>query len=337
MKIMKILGLSLLAVTMAVGTAQAKDNPNVTISIGGRSFIAYLPLTLAEQLGYFKDAGLNEKSVDFKGGSKALAAVIGGSADVVCGYYDHTIEMRAKGRHLKAVVEIDRFPGIVLASRSNLKDIKSPADLKGKVVGVTAPGSSTNFFLNYVLTRAGVDPSSVSVIGVGASTSAMAAIEHDEVAAIVNLDPAITLLKKRGDINILVDTRTKADSQKLYGGTYPSATLYAKQSYIDAHPETIQKLVNAMTRTLKWMHSHTPEQIMKYVPKEYYAGSGKKLYTQMLTDSMEMFSPTGKFEKSGPENALKVLSLSSKSVADADIDLSQTYTNKFVDQVPDNN
>ncbi len=336
MKILKTLSWSLLFLVLAAGTAQAADNPDVTVSVGGRTFIAYLPLTLAEELGYFKEAGLNEKSVDFKGGSKALAAVVGGSADVVCGYYDHTIEMLAKGRNLKAIVEIDRFPGIVLGVRSDLTDkIKTVADLKGHTIGVTAPGSSTNFFLNYVLAKAGVQPDEVSVIGVGASSSAIAAIEHKQVDALVNLDPAITLMKKRGDIKILVDTRTAADSQKVFGGAYPAATLYAKQSYIDAHPETIQKLVNAMVRTLKWMHSHSPAEIVEHVPPEYYAGSGKELYTEMLAQSMEMFSPTGEFEESGPKNALKVLSLSNKELADANIDLSKTYTNKFVKQVSD--
>ncbi len=319
---------------LAAGVTQAADKPRVTIAVGGRTFIAYLPLTLTEQLGYFKDAGLNEKSIDFKGGSKALAAVVGGSADVVMGYYDHTVEMQAKGRNLKAAVEVDRFPGLVLAVRSALADqIKTVADLKGHTIGVTAPGSSTNFFLNYLLVKAGVQPNDVSVIGVGASNTAVAAIEHDQVEALVNLDPAITLMKKRGDIKILVYTRTAKDTKQVFGGgVYPAATLYAKQSYIDAHPRTIQKLVNAMVRTLKWMQGKSAAEIVKHVPAEYYAGSGKKLYTQMLAQSMEMFSPTGLFEKSGPKNVLKVLSLSSDEVSKADIDLSKTYTNRFVKQ-----
>lgn len=318
---------------LTLAGAQAANPPHVKIAIGGRTFIAYLPLTIAEQRGYFKAAGLNETSVDFKGGSKALQAVVGGSADVVMGYYDHTIEMQAKGKNLKAVVEVDRYPGIVLAVRSDLSNkIKSVADLKGHTVGVTAPGSSTNFFLNYLLTKAGVKPSAVSVIGVGASATAVAAIEHKQIDALVNLDPAITLLKKRGDINILVDTRTQKDTQQVFGGPYPAATLYAPQSYIDAHPQVIQKLVDAMVRTLRWMQGKSPEQIMKYVPKDYYAGSGKELYAKMLSDSMEMFSPTGHFEAAGPKNALKVLSLSDPGVSKAHIDLSKTFTNQFVEK-----
>src|SRR5699024_3531733 len=220
MKTLRTICYALLAGALAGGSAQAADDTDVTISIGGRSFIAYLPLTLTEQLGFFEQAGLNAKSVDFKGGSKALAAVVGGSADVVVGYYDHTIEMQAKDRYLQAVVEIDRFPGIVLAVRSDLGDeVETVADLAGHTVGVTALGSSTNFFLNYVLSRAGVDPKDVSPVGVGASNSAMAAVEHGKVDALVNLDPAITLMQQRGDINILVDTRTAADTEEVFGGS----------------------------------------------------------------------------------------------------------------------
>jgi len=324
-----------IAGVLSLGAAQAASAPSVKIAIGGRSFIAYLPLTIAEQRGYFKAAGLDETSIDFKGGSKALQAVVGGSADVVMGYYDHTIEMQAKGKNLKAIVEVDRYPGIVLAVRSDLNPpVKTVAQLKGHTVGVTAPGSSTNFFLNYLLVKAGVKPSQVSVIGVGAAATAVAAIEHKQIDALVNLDPAITLLKKRGDINILVDTRTQKDTQQVFGGPYPAATFYAPQSYIDAHPQVAQKLVDAMIRTLKWMHGKSPKQIMKYVPKDYYAGSGKALYAKMLKDSMEMFSPTGKFEPQGPKNALKVLSLSDPEVAHANVDLSKTFTNHFVDQSP---
>lgn len=320
---------------LTLGGAQASAAPSVKIAIGGRSFICYLPLTIAEQRGYFKAAGLNETSIDFKGGSKALQAVVGGSADVVMGYYDHTIEMQAKGKDLKAIVEVDRYPGIVLAARTHLHPpIKTVADLKGHTVGVTAPGSSTNFFLNYLLVKAGVKPSQVSVVGVGAAATAVAAIEHKQIDGLVNLDPAITLLKKRGDIHILVDTRTQKDTEQVFGGPYPAATLYASQSYINSHPQVAQKLVNAMVRTLKWMHGKTPAQIMKYVPKEYYVGSGAKLYAKMLKDSMEMFSPTGRFEPQGPKNALKVLSLSDPEVAHAHVDLSKTYTNHFVDRVP---
>src|SRR5699024_12398357 len=102
--------------------------------------------------------------------------------------------------------------------------------------------------------------------GVSTNNTTQAALELCKVEPLVNLDPAITLMQQRGDINILVDTRTAADTEEVFGGSYPSATLYAKQSFIEDNPETVQKLVNAFVHTLRWMQDKTAEEIVEYVP-----------------------------------------------------------------------
>lgn len=81
------------------GHAQAQGKPEktkVTIAVGGKNLFYYLPLTIAERQGYFKDEGLDVEIVDFAGGAKALQAVVGGSADVVSGAYEHTITCRPR-------------------------------------------------------------------------------------------------------------------------------------------------------------------------------------------------------------------------------------------------
>src|ERR1019366_9452152 len=77
--------------------AQTIEKPKVSIAVGGKNLLYYLPLTIAEQLGYFKDEGLQVELSDFAGGAKALQALVGGSADVVSGAYEHTINMQSKG------------------------------------------------------------------------------------------------------------------------------------------------------------------------------------------------------------------------------------------------
>ncbi|MGA0796062.1 MAG: ABC transporter substrate-binding protein, partial [Quisquiliibacterium sp.] len=69
----------------AITRAQSLERSKVTIAVGGKGALYYLPLTIAEQLGYFKAEGLDLEIVDFAGGSAALRAVVGGSADVVSG------------------------------------------------------------------------------------------------------------------------------------------------------------------------------------------------------------------------------------------------------------
>jgi len=163
-KLLSQIGVSLAVLALACGPALAK----ITIAIGGAGCLCYLPTVLAEQLGEYKKAGVEIELVNFKGGSQALTAVIGGSADVVSGYYDHCVNLAAKNQNLQAFVVYDRYPGLVLGvSPRHTAEINSLRDLAGKKVGVSAPGSSTDFFLKFLLAKNGVAPDSVAVIGIG--------------------------------------------------------------------------------------------------------------------------------------------------------------------------
>ena len=155
---------ALLALTLTTGLAAAQSK--VTIAIGGGACLCYLPTVLAKQLGEYEKAGLNVELVDLKGGSDALKAVLGGSADVVSGYFDHCVNLAAKKQELQAFVVYDRYPGLVLVvSPSHTNEIKSIKDLAGKKVGVSAPGSSTDFFLKYLLKKNGLDALAARVRG----------------------------------------------------------------------------------------------------------------------------------------------------------------------------
>ncbi|MBI3369541.1 MAG: ABC transporter substrate-binding protein, partial [Burkholderiales bacterium] len=184
--------------------AQALEKPKLTLAVGGKNLLYYLPLTIAEALGYFKAEGLELQIVDFAGGSQALRALVGGSADVVSGAFEHTVNMQPKGQHLRAIALMGRAPQIVLGyNPKTMPHFKSVADLKGKKIGVTAPGSSTNVMANFVLAKVGIKPSEVSIIGVGAGNGAVAAMRTGQIDAISNLDPVITLLQRAGDLKII--------------------------------------------------------------------------------------------------------------------------------------
>src|SRR5438876_5823699 len=131
---------------------QAPEKKSVTLAVGGKATLYYLPLTICERLGYFKEQGLEVTINDFRGGAQSLQALVGGSVDVVTGAYEHTIRMQAKGQDIRAVIELGRFPGIVVGVRKEKAgSYKSAADLKGMKIGVSAPGSSTNFFVMYLM------------------------------------------------------------------------------------------------------------------------------------------------------------------------------------------
>src|SRR5690349_15921718 len=151
------LALSLSLSLSAAAHAQAVEKKQITLAVGGKSALYYLPLTICERLGYFKEQGLDVAINDFRGGSQSLMALVGGSVDVVTGAYEHIIRTQAKGQDIRAVIELGRFPGIVVGVRKErTASYKSAADLKGMKIGVTAPGSSTNFFVMYMMSKAGL-------------------------------------------------------------------------------------------------------------------------------------------------------------------------------------
>jgi NitT/TauT family transport system substrate-binding protein len=331
---MKTIG-KLIAVAAAVVTmgGAAAAQSKVTLAIGGAGCLCYLPTVLTKQLGNFEKAGLDVEMVNFKGGSQALKAVIGGSADVVSGYFDHTVALAAKGQKLRAIVVYDRYPGLVIVvSPSQTGKINSIADLKGKTVGISAPGSSTDYFLKYELQQAGLKRDDASVIGVGLGGTAIAAMEQGQIDAAVMLDPAVTMLQtKYADLKILSDTRTEKDTRAVFGGDYPGGALYTKTTWIDAHPEEAQALASAVVATLNWIHSHTPEEIMEQMPEEM-VGNDKAAYLAALKNTLPMYSETGLMDPKGAEAVLKVFSAGDPAVANANIEITDTYTNEFVEK-----
>lgn len=311
-------------------TAPAPEKPKLVLGVGGKNLLYYLPLTLAERLGYFKEQGLDVTITDFGGGAKSLQSLIGGSADVVTGAYEHTIRMQAKGQEIRAVAELGRFPGIVLAVRKDkAAQVKSFKDLKGMKIGVTAPGSSTNFFLNALLAKDGLKATDVSIIGVGAGMSAVAAMKKGELDAISNLDPVITKLVQDGDVVVMADSRTEADNEKLLGGNNPAAVVYLKADFIEKNPETTQRIVNAFYKTLQWLKTATPEDVAKTVPEEYHLGD-RSLYMAAFTASKPMYSTTGIIPEKGMQNALAMLVQFDDEMKSAKIDLKRTFDDRFV-------
>jgi len=322
---------ALLALTLTTGLAAAQSK--ITIAVGGGACLCYLPTVLANQLGEFEKAGVNVDLVDLKGGSDALKAVLGGSADVVSGYFDHCVNLAARKQELQAFVVYDRYPGLVLVvSPSHTNEIKSVKDLAGKKVGVSAPGSSTDFFLKYLLKKNGLDPAGTSVIGVGLGATAVAAMEQGQIDAAVMLDPSVTVLQgSHPDLRILSDTRTQKDTLETFGGEYPGGALYATVAWVNSHEKEVQALTNAIVSTLAWIHSHSPEEVMAKMPEEM-VGKNKDLYLAALKNTIPMYSENGRMDPKGADAVLAVFSVGSPEVANAHVDVSKTFTNKFVDQ-----
>jgi len=332
MQFPKTIAIAVAALALAVASAgaQAPERKDIKLGVGGAPALYYLPLAVTERLGYFKEQGLNVEISDFKGGSQSLTALVGGSANVVTGAYEHTIRMQVKGQDILAVIELGRYPGLVVAvKKDRAQKIKSAADLKGAKVGVTAPGSSTNMLVWYLMAKAGLRPDDASFIGVGTGAGAVAAIQRGEIDAISNIDPVIAKLQSAGDIEVLAETRTTEGTTKVLGGPMSAAVLYMKREFIAANPNTVQALVNAFYKGLKWLEKATPEEVTAAVPQEYWLGD-KALYTAAVKANQQVYSRDGIVSAESQQRSLAFLKQFDKEIAAANVDLAKTWDDRFV-------
>jgi NitT/TauT family transport system substrate-binding protein len=322
-------------VSLVFATCGGRKDPGlrpVRIAVGGQNQMVYLPTTLAQELGFYREEGLEVELQDFAGGAKSLQALVGGSADVVSGFYDHTIQMAAEGREIVAFVTMLRFPGLVLVtSAQSAGTVTKIEDLKGRIAGVTTAGSSSQMLLTFMLQRHGVAADAVSITAIGSAATAIAAIEHGKVDAGMLADPAVTLVARRNPgARVLADLRTAAGVKEALGvDAYPSSVLYATGDWIRAHRDTTGRLARVITRTLAWMQAHTPEEIAARTPPSV-RGEDDALYIEALKSSMPMFSPDGVMAPEGADVVRTLLAGSMEKVRTAGVDVSKTYTNDFV-------
>ncbi|WP_295479077.1 ABC transporter substrate-binding protein [Sutterella sp.] len=313
--------------------AAEPEKKSVTIAVGGQYLYYYLPMALAGWMGFYKDEGLDVKVVDFQGGSKSLQAVVGGSADIVSGAFEHTLMMQPKRQRMTAFVLQDRAPQCVFVmNRATMKDEKNPTALKGRRIGVSAPGSSTHVIANFVMGHAGVKPNEFSVIGVGTGAGAIAALRAGQIDALVGLDPVITQLTDEKEITIVTDTRRINESDALYGGPMVGGCLYAPERFVNENPETCQRITNAVVRALKVIEKASPETLMKSVPRAAFLGN-PALYAECFANNRPSMSTDGRFPAGCVEAAAHALSSVNPKLADFKFDASACFTNRFTDAV----
>jgi NitT/TauT family transport system substrate-binding protein len=330
--------ISLTLVLAAVCAVQAHaadlERASVHVAVGGKTLIAYLPLTIAERRGYFTREGLQVEISDFQGGAKALQAVVGGSADIGCGAYEHTLYMAVKGQPIKAIaLQANSFGLVVGVQKDKAAAYQSFRDLKGMTIGVTAPGSASAIGLAMLLSKAGLTVNDVSVIGVGGGPAAVAAVKTGKIDAIANFDPAISLLERDGAIKTILDTRRENDLAYLYGGPFAASAFYLNAQFAERYPKTTQAFVNAISAALAWMTNASTDEIVAAVPPEYYAGD-RVLYRVMVEQNRQRVSPDGRISADAASTVLRNLMKFEETFKDAKVDLAQTYDNAFVDRAP---
>lgn len=285
----------------------ARSEGPVRLAVGGRSQMVYLPVALAEARG---ELGPGVEVLDFPGGSKALEALLAGSADVVAGFYDHTLQMAAQGKRVTAFVAMLERPAVALVVSPNARQpVRTIADLQGRLVGVTAPGSSSHLILQALLRRNGLKADAVSVTGIGATSSALAAARNGIVDAAVLLEPALSMLERQGGMVVLADTRTEEGLRAALGvERYTASVLYARDEWLREHPKEAARLAQAIARTLGWMQKAQGAEVLELVPGTL-KGPDDGAFVKAFEGLRGGFSADGRFTEAGVEGARKVMAL----------------------------
>lgn len=311
--------------TAATSTTRA----SLKIMVGGLSKQIYLPNKLAEQLGYFNDENLDVTLIDESSGQSSEESVLAGQVDAGSGSYNHTIELQAAGKAMECVVQLDIAPGEAeVVSNKAAATVTSPADLKGKNLGVTELGSGTQTLTQAILKKAGVDPKAANYIPVGAGNTFIAAMQQGSIDAGMTTEPTISRIVSGNIGKVLVDLRSPESTRAALGGNYPFICVFMANSFVNANKAVVQRLVNAYVKTLKWINTHSAAEIAAKMPADYYAGD-QSLYVTALGNQKAIFSADGKMPSDGPATVLGIEQQIGKVTASQTIDLSQTYTNTF--------
>jgi NitT/TauT family transport system substrate-binding protein len=326
----RLVAVVVVLVVLAVGGGPAAGAAEkVTVGIGGTALMVYLPTMLAKSKGFFTEEGLDVEILDIKGGgSQAASALIGGSVDFSANAIDHAIKAKVQKKDLLAVHSHVRLPvmGLVVASKYK-GEIKSLADLKGRPVGVTSPGSQTHMVLGYLLSKAGVRADDVKIIGAGGNTMPIA-LEKDSVHAGMMVDPFFTAFVKQGKGFALIDMFTSKGTLDAMGGEVQGTTLLTRPDVVAKRPATVQKMVNALVKANKLIVASSGEELARTLPREL-AGD-PALYAESFEHAREAFPPDSLVSREGVARVIETMRAFEAVPGSMRIEPESVFDNRYV-------
>jgi NitT/TauT family transport system substrate-binding protein len=311
-------------------TGHASDK--ILIAASGLAKQIHLPEVLCEKLGYFAQQGLDVEYVNIgNSGVNAENQLIAGVVQAASSSYDHTIDLQSKGKYITTIVQFMAAPGEAeLVPTKFAEQIKTLADLKGHTLGVSGLGGMTDYLSRTLALRGGLAPNDISLLGIGADSTFIAAMIQGQVQAGMATDLTVSRMLSTHQAVLLSDLRTPASTLTALGAPYPGDSLYLSETWLKTHKDEAQRLANAFVMTMKWIDTHSAEQITDMVPQGYYEGN-RAVYLAALAQNKAMFTPDGRMPEGAPQAVLKVLAAFNPAVAGKQIDLSRTYDPTFVE------
>jgi NitT/TauT family transport system substrate-binding protein len=269
-----------------------------TIKIGtlGHS-LGFLQVDIAEAKGWLNNDQLKTSILTFQAGKDCATALQNGEIDAAILGIDHAITSQQKGISIKQLMLLNRIPGwILIVSTKSAKDIKTPSDLKGRKIGVTAPGSATDILVTYLLSKNGIGAKEFTPVRAGIDTLPEI-MRQGGIDAGMALEPHGTQILESGEGVALVDFRSVQQVQQNLGSLYPVTALLVRQDAIERKARAVQQLTTALVWASKWLQTASAEDVQSLLPREYTPNPD--LWRKSYGGYKEVFSPDGKNDIEG--------------------------------------
>ncbi len=297
----------------------------IVIAVDHRTALSNLPLTVAEQLNFFREEGLDVELREFPDAQQALAAVQARAAHVWCGAFGQLLQPHARGQAWQSFVVQGRTPQVALGvSARSAPGTRGAADLRAGRVGVRANDPLSMQLLQAVLQREGVRADDVQVLPQPGPLQAMQALRFGQIDALCHADPVITQLEQSGELRVVADTRNLRGTVDVFGGPVPVGCLSAPGEFIAQFPRLTQALTDAMVHALKWLQTAGPSDLIKTVPESHFQGD-RALYLAAVERTRDGWTADGLMPRGGPETAVRAGALKPLPAAE----LARCYTNAF--------
>src|ERR1017187_4712233 len=313
----------------AANTSSGSNLPTVTMMVGGIDKQIYLPYQLAQNLGFYKKYGVNmQLSTEQSGGVGAETAMASGQVAMAGAWYVHTIDFQAKGKNVIDVVQLSGAPGEreMCAKGSG---ITTPAQWKGKSLGVTDIGSGTDELTVYLAARYHLSSKDITRVAVGAGPTFVAALQHNRIACGMTSQPTAGAVESQGAGTSVINLASVSGAQQWLGGAYPAAGVLARSDWVASHQATVQKVVDALVATMHWISTHSAADIANAMPAAYVSNgiTTNAAYIAELAADKGQFLPDGMMPAGGPATVLAI----EKFVGNVTgpINMAATYTNTY--------
>lgn len=304
-----------------LGAQTRPERPHVSIAVNNKGAMTHLPLTVAEQLGFFKAEGLEVEVFEAQPGGPA--------GDVTCAPFDRALGLVARGAAMQAFVLLGRTPAIALgASARAMPGLRAADELRGRRIGVPAIGSTAHLVAAAAMAKAGVPAAELTFVPVGGMPAAPQAVRAGQVDALCAPDPAMTLLEQRAEVRVVADTRTLKGTLEIFGGPVPGGCLYAPAEFVQKYPATCQALTYAIVHALKWLRTAGPRDMIRTVPEAYLLGD-RALYLAAFEKLRESISIDGVIAPEAASAAARALSTFDPIARGERLELARAFTNEF--------